>query len=71
MDNFLNKCKEQNKCVSSIVEYSKEYAKSLEEKSLINHKTKEFREKHEKDFTSLMYLLLYWFLRHRPFLLHV
>jgi hypothetical protein len=59
MDNFLNKYQEQNNYVSSIVEHSKEYAKSLEEKSLINRKTKEFREKHEKDFTSLMYLLLY------------
>ena len=54
MEIFLNKYKGQNQSVSSIIKYSKEYINKIQEKSLINNKAKEFGDKFESDFKSLM-----------------
>ena len=55
MDNFLLKYRGQTESVTSIIDITKDRAKKIEEKSLINHKAKEFNEKFEDDFQSLMY----------------
>ena len=54
MENFLSKYRDQTQSVSSIIQYTKEFSKKIEEKSLINFKAKEFREKFENDFEALM-----------------